>query len=119
MTATDGCAHFQTRIEKLPLELTTALLPIRRCLLAERLVRLLRNNPEAAAIVETFVRDPDSEVPYCICGPDFDTIEHGKCVKTRCRSSCIPAYREILQGLGVEDTYEIDCEEPAPADAAI
>lgn len=113
----ETCPHFQTRIEKLPLELTTALLPIRRCLLSERLIRLIRTKPEATAIVDAIIRDPDSEVPYCICGPDFDMIEHGKCVKVRCGNSCVPAYRELLKDFGVEDTVEIDCEEPAPADA--
>ena len=115
MTRPDSCPHFQTRIEKLPFEHTTALLPIRRCLLAERMVRLIRNKPEAATVVGTLLRDTDSEVPYCICGPDLDTIEHGKCVRTRCEGSCTPAYRVMLEDLAVEDASEVDCEVPAPA----
>ena len=81
------------------------------------MVRLIRTKPEAAVIVATFIRSPDSEVPYCICGPDLDMIEHGKCLKSRCGNSCVPAYREILEGLDVVDSVEIDCQEPAPADA--
>ena len=96
MNRDETCPHFQTRIEKLPLELTTALLPIRRCLLAERMIRLVRSKPEAESVVETFVRDPALEVPYCVCGPDLDTIEHSKCVKTRCETE--PAFnRQTLQ----------------------
>ncbi len=104
--------HFQTRIEKLPYELTTALLPVRRCLLAERMIALVRTKPGSDEIVRTFVLDASEPVPHCLYGPDLDVIEHGRCAHERCEKSCYVAYTEMLAGFGVQDR-DADCEEPA------
>jgi hypothetical protein len=119
MNSPESCPHFQTRVEKLPLELTVAYLPIRRCLLSERLIRLIRNHPEAAGVVKAFAVDSEAGVSCCICGPDLDSIDHSKCRRERCGSSCIPSYNEILAGVGIEDSEPVDCDEPARADLSI
>src|SRR5947209_4822823 len=110
MTVSDRCPHFQTRVERLPYELTTALLPIRRCLLAERMIVLIRPLPEAADVVHAFVQDTADEVPQCLCGPDLDAIEHSRCTRTRCESSCSPAYREMLESFAIKETSDQECE---------
>ena len=49
------CPQFQTRMEEIPLKSGSAILPIRRCLLAERMVGLLRKNPAARSVVRALV----------------------------------------------------------------
>ena len=115
----ETCPHFQTRIEPLSLELTTALLPVRRCLLAERMIVRIRPLPESGDFVSAFVRDPGSEVPSCLYGPDLDAIEHGKCTKERCETSCSPSYRQLLESFQAVDPQPPGCDAPIPgADAA-
>ncbi len=115
MNQPERCPHFQTRIEKLPYELTIALLPVRRCLLAERMVALIRPKPDSQEVVRTLVVDPGEEVPHCLYGPDLDVIEHSKCTRARCEESCSPAYVEILSGFKVEDALDPDCQEAVPS----
>lgn len=115
----DRCPHFQTRVEKLSLEMTTAYLPIRRCLLSERMLTLLRPIEEAREIVETIAMEPDTEDAYfCVCGPDLDTIEHRKCSAARCESSCTVAFEEILGAFNLKDDPPVGCDSPARAPAS-
>jgi hypothetical protein len=115
MTDIRTCPQFQTRIEPIPLRSTTALLPVRRCLLAERMIGFLRTVPEAAEVIVAVAIDPSQPVPVCIHGPDLDTIEHGKCTSDRCAQRCSPSYRELLSRFQLTDSQEIDCGVATPA----
>jgi hypothetical protein len=110
-----SCPQFQTRIEPVPLRSTTAMLPVRRCLLAERMVGFLRTRPEASEVITAIVIDPAQPVPVCIYGPDLDTIEHSKCTSDRCVHQCSPSYRELLARFQLTDPQEIDCGVASPA----
>jgi hypothetical protein len=104
------CPQFQTRMEQIPLKRRTTMLPIRRCLLAERMVEKLRDRPDAVSFVAAIAVDPLAQPPLCIHGPDLDTIEYTKCTSERCATSCSPSYRDILARCGAEDRHEIACE---------
>lgn len=113
------CPHFQTRMEEVPRHAGSTVLPIRRCLLSERMVALLRPVPAAQTVVWTVALDPTEEPPVCLNGPDFDTIEHARCTVERCEVSCSLRYRALLARFGVADPAPVDCavsagEPPAP-----
>jgi hypothetical protein len=96
-------------MEEIPLRATSALLPIRRCLLAEKMVALLQPVPEAESVVRALIDDAGARPPHSLYGPDLDTVEHWKCTADRCMTSCSPSYRSILERFGAKDPEEIDC----------
>lgn len=115
MSASPFCPHFQTRMEEIVLKSGSTLLPIRRCLLAERMVGFLQDKPYAKALIQAVVLDP-TELPInCINGPDLDAVEHGKCTSERCAMYCSPSYRQILSRFHITDPQEIGCEMSTPA----
>ena len=109
------CPQFQTHMERLNLKSDSAMLPVRRCLLSERMITLLRDTPEAEGVLKAIVLDAEAEMPYCLYGPDLDAIEHSKCTALRCGSSCSPSYRGILGRFEITDSQEIDCGAVVPA----
>jgi hypothetical protein len=109
MSERRACPQFQTRIESYPLRTISAMLPVRRCLLAERMVQLVRGVEAADPVVRTVVFNRNTDPPYCLYGPDLESIEHWKCTADRCAGSCSPSYREILARFGVSDPEEIAC----------
>jgi len=103
------CPQFQTHMERLNLKSDSAMLPVRRCLLSERMVTLLRGAPGAEEVIEAIVLDAETETPYCLYGPDLDAIEHEKCTAGRCALSCSPTYHRILGRFDITDLEEVDC----------
>lgn len=104
-----SCPQFQTHMEEVPLRDGKAMVPIRRCLLSERMVEKLLPVPEAGDMVRAVVLNPGEEPVRCSHGPDMDIIEHSRCTADRCMTSCSPSYRAILSQFGLEDRSEIDC----------
>ena len=97
------CAHFESRTEFLSLELTVAILPLKRCLLAERMVSLLSETDSADSANELLL-EPESGKLYCRCGPDYGPIHRSLCTPDRFEASCLPAYEEILVSAGLDDS---------------
>ncbi len=109
------CPQFQTMMEKVPLGSGTAVLPIRRCLLAERMITLLKEVDAAKEVAAALALDPDADPPRCTHGPDLEPIEHSRCTGERCAGSCSPAYRELLGRFRISDPVEIECGAAASA----
>ena len=111
-SANGRCRHFETLAEQLPFELTVAFIPLRRCLLAERMVRLLIKS-DSSVDAQPFLLEPDSNRLNCRCGPDRGSISRAQCTITRCHTSCHPAFEETLLRAGLMDEDEPGCEAPA------
>jgi len=103
------CPHFQTRLDETPHGLGRTLHSVRRCLLAERMVRLLKVAPGARTLAISLSIDAGAEPPLCILGPDLEPIDWTTCTADRCERSCTPSYQEVIGRFGLTDLAVVDC----------
>lgn len=105
------CPHYQIYSERLEMDGPPAYLAIRRCLLAERLVRILSEGPEGAQLAQKLVVRTSGEMQYAFVGPDLDAVTQHTCTVTRCEEQCTPAYIQLLNyfKLSDPDLEEVTC----------
>lgn len=107
---TKPCAHFSTEVELISLQHTPVVLrvPVRRCALAERMIAILSRTTEGREVaskiqlMETSSHEgAGPQTGYLAAfGPDLEAINRVECIAPRCRASCTPGYRQILQHFG-------------------
>ncbi|HZO91888.1 MAG TPA: hypothetical protein VFB38_26455 [Chthonomonadaceae bacterium] len=111
---TKRCPHYQLYSEPLGLEGPPAYLAIRRCLLTERLIRLLRHSNDGALLAEKLVIHATNGKEFAFVGPDLEAVTQRSCLVGRCEKRCTPAYHQHLERFGLSDSgeTEITCEDP-------
>lgn len=107
------CPHFQLFAEPLTGEGPTSYLAVRRCLLSERLVNLLRQRPDAAEFAARLIVQAEPDRGYAFVGPDLEAVTQQTCLVARCEARCTSSYEQILAAFGVRDERldEVTCEE--------
>ena len=83
-----------------------AYLAIRRCLLTERMIRLLSQSPEGNRLAEKLVIHVTNGKDYAFVGPDLDAVTQRSCSIRRCEEKCTPAYLQHLSHFEMKDPYE-------------
>jgi hypothetical protein len=113
---TNCCGHHSTEIELLSVPHTAVVLrvPVRRCALAERMIAILSRTDDGREIAgkiqigvsgstdDQFNNDAAATVRAAF-GPDLEPISRADCTTNRCRESCTPGYRQMLQHFGYTD----------------
>jgi hypothetical protein len=115
------CSHFSLEVEELPVTNTPIVLrvPIRRCALAERMIAVISRTGDGRAVarkltiatstrtteesrIEEALESADVEVGVIrvAFGPDLEAIHPAECTVQRCRESCTPSYRMLLNQFG-------------------
>ena len=109
------CPHYQIYSESLQLDGPPAYLSIRRCLLTERMIKLLQQSVEGKLLAEKLVVNVTNGNRYAFVGPDLDAVTQQSCSLQRCEENCTPSYLNHLNHLGIEDTNEeeVTCQEQA------
>ncbi len=107
------CRHFQIYSEPLDLEGPPAYLAIRRCLLAERLIALLRQSPDGGKLAVKMMVNTTNGNSFAFVGPDLDAVTQHACTVRRCDERCTPAYKQHLDHFQIEDPHEdeVTCSE--------
>ena len=95
--------------------------PIRRCLLAERmLIQIVQTEPgrevaakltlaltnASGATILTNAGASESPLLRAALGPDLEPIHHTECQASRCLHSCTPGYFAMLQQFGLPSASE-------------
>ena len=113
---TQRCPHYQLYSEPLALDGPPSYLAIRRCLLSERLVSLLRKTADGGALADKLVITGKENRAFAFVGPDLDAVTQTSCTVNRCQRSCTPGYSESLEHFGAVDARqnEITCDSAAP-----
>src|ERR1041385_4507958 len=101
-----GCPHYQIYSEALELEGPPAYLAIRRCLLTERMIRLLQQSPEGNRLAEKLVIHVTNGKEFAFVGPDLDAVTQRSCTVKRCEERCTPAYLQHLNHFNITDPNE-------------
>ena len=102
------CPHYQIYSEALKLDGPPAYLAIRRCLLTERMIRLLRQSEEGKELSEKLVIHVANGNNYAFVGPDLDAVTQRSCSVKRCEERCTPAYLQHLSHFSIEDPRQED-----------
>jgi hypothetical protein len=107
------CPHYQFNSEPLEMEGASAYLAVRRCLLTERQVKLLRKTPEGHLLADKLVVHINPEKTYAFVGPDLEAVTQQTCTVKRCEERCTPAYVQGLEHFGIEDPNieSVTCQE--------
>ena len=107
------CPHFQIYTESLIEDGPPSYLAIRRCLLTERLNRLLRQSDDGCLLADKLVVEAGNGSYYAFVGPDLEAVTQQSCSITRCENRCTPAYHQHLETFGITDPLEEDvtCQE--------
>jgi hypothetical protein len=115
------CPHYQLYSEPLGTGEPPAYLAVRRCLLAERMIRLLRRSSDGNALADRLVIEVRSGQKYAFAGPDLDAVTQRACVLERCEERCTPAYEAHLLQFGIVDPGEEDvaCDEEEENDGPV
>jgi len=111
---TRRCPHYQIYSEALETSESPAYLAIRRCLLTERMIRLLGQSPEGNRLADKLVIHVTNGKRYAFVGPDLDAVTQSSCSVKRCEEHCTPAY---LQHLGIFEISDPNEEEVTCGDA--
>ena len=111
--AAKRCPHYQLYSEPLGLEGPASYLAIRRCLLAERLVTMLRQSEEGNQLADKLVVLASNGKSFAIIGPDLEAVTQRACTQSRCDAQCTPAYTQHLDRFDVVDVREdeVTCHE--------
>lgn len=107
------CPHYQLYAESLLVNGPPAYLAIRRCLLTERLIKLLRQSGEGSQLADKLVINATNGKAYAFVGPDLEAVTQRACTFNRCEKRCTPAYSQLLDRFGITDVREDDvtCDE--------
>src|ERR1051325_4957755 len=113
------CPHFQILSEPLEMDGPGAFLAIRRCLMTERLIRLLDRSPEAKRLSDKIVIHGANSRPYAFVGPDLEAVTQQTCYIKRCEECCTPAYEQHLAHFDIQDPYaeEVTCDDKSDSNA--
>lgn len=102
------CPHFQIYTESLIQDGPPSYLAIRRCLLTERLNRLLRQSEDGSLLADKLIVTAANNSQYAFVGPDFEAVTQQTCSITRCETRCTPAYHQHLEMFSLTDPEEDD-----------
>ena len=107
------CPHYQLSSEPLEMEGPASYLAVRRCLLTERMIGLLRQSPEGAALADRLVVNVALNRSFAFVGPDLEAVTQQSCAVRRCEERCTPAYLQHLQLFQITDPneQEVTCAE--------
>jgi hypothetical protein len=107
------CPHYQIYSEALEMSGPPAYLAIRRCLLTERMIRLLQQSEEGNRLAEKLVVHVTNGKDYVFVGPDLDAVTQRSCSVKRCQERCTPAYNQHLKHFDMNDPEEgeVTCED--------
>jgi hypothetical protein len=117
---TGRCKHFSIEAEEIYVSGAPVVLrvPIRRCMLAERMIGLISQTAKGSEVAHKLriASDPHrthapAEHPHAdqvkppileaeiraAFGPDLEVIHHVECTIQRCKESCTPSYKSLLQ----------------------
>ena len=100
------CPHYQLSSEPLEMEGPASYLAVRRCLLTERMIGLLRQAPEGAALADKLVVNDTSNRSFAFVGPDLEAVTQQSCLVERCEERCTPAYLHHLALFQITDPNE-------------
>ncbi len=100
------CPHYQLHSEPLGADGPSAYLAVRRCLLTERLVRLLRQSEDGNQLAAKLTIHTADGRTYAFVGPDLEAVTQQMCRTERCEQQCTPAYTKHLDQFGVIDPGE-------------
>lgn len=101
------CPHFQIVAERLVMDGPASYLAIRHCLLAERLIMLLRpDSPEGNRLADKMIVRAANGKEYAFVGPDLEAVTQSICTLKRCDEHCTPAYKLQLQRFELHDPQE-------------
>ncbi len=121
------CGHFSLDTEKIhvPGVLVVIRVPIRRCRLAEHMVGLIATTESGREVARKLTistttlkqvggapladnpEDQATDSPIRVAfGPDLEAIHAAECTPQRCKESCTPCYKLLLQQFGFEDQAE-------------
>lgn len=107
------CPHFQIYSEPLDLDGSPAYLAIRRCLLTERMIRLLKQSSDGEKLADKLVIHATNGKTFAFVGPDLEAVTQRSCTFRRCEERCTPAYQQNLKLYQIVDPLEdeVVCEE--------
>jgi len=110
------CPHFQIYSEPLDLDGPPAYLAIRRCLLTERMIRLLDTSDQGRHLAQKLVIHATNGRTFAFVGPDLEAVTQRACVFRRCDERCTPAYKHHLNHFGIVDPHEetVTCNDDEP-----
>ncbi len=99
--------------EPLEMEGPTSYLAMRRCLLTERMVGLLRQSPEGVKLADKLVVSALNKPSFAFVGPDLEAVTQQSCTVQRCEERCTPSYSQNLDLFQIVDPHKDDvtCEE--------
>ncbi len=111
------CPHYQLYVQPLDIETQPNVLAIRRCMLTERLIGLLRQTPDGGLLTQKLTVRIDSEREFAIIGPDLEAVTQTGCTIKRCEDQCTPAYVSHLDHFNGSDPHleEVTCHETVEA----
>lgn len=133
------CGHFSVEVEELivPQSGVVLRIPIRRCALAERMITLLGSTEEgrdialkvAIASTRDVLTEPGSSALNTEAdklrvafGPDLEAIHPFECTAQRCKTSCTPSFKLLLEHFEFHDVANEEigkgCEEKAEKQSA-
>lgn len=107
------CPHYQIYSERLDSEGPPSYLAIRHCLLAERLIRILRQTQDGALLAGKLIIRTTEGKTFAFAGPDLEAVTQLTCTVERCEMRCTPAYAQNLEHFDLQDPgeEEVTCEE--------
>lgn len=100
------CPHYQMVSEPLEMEGPTSYLAVRRCLLTERMIGLLRQAPEGAELADKLVVSATNNRSFAFVGPDLEAVTQQACLVKRCEERCTPSYMQHLDLFNIVDPNE-------------
>ena len=105
------CPHYQMISEPLEMEGPTSYLAVRRCLLTERMIALLRQSPEGAALADKLIVNAMNNRSFAFVGPDLEAVTQQACSVKRCEERCTPSYTQHLDLFQIIDPRkdEVTC----------
>jgi hypothetical protein len=109
------CPHYQLSSEPLEMEGPASYLAVRRCLLTERMIGLLRQSQEGAALADKLVVNVANTRSFAFVGPDLEAVTQQSCAVHRCEESCTPGYAQHLALFQITDPreHEVTCSDEA------
>ena len=107
------CPHYQLSSEPLEMEGPASYLAVRRCLLTERMIGLLRQTQEGAELANKLVVNVVNNRSFAFVGPDLEAVTQQSCSVKRCEERCTPAYLQHLALFQITDPkeQEVTCAE--------
>ena len=133
------CGHFRVEAQSLSVSEAgiTLRVPVRRCLLAERMIRHLATSEEGREIARKLSIasasghlspvpasseiSPLDDAVRAAFGPDLEAIHALECTVERCQESCTPGYQSFLRHFGfvalAEEETGVGCQPVALSEA--